>query len=169
MTVLKRFGWVSACALISLSALSGCAAEDNSPPAVDEPQAVAGITDTRNAFMKAMADADFAALGQIAGEDFLMTPPGSPTHMEMYAAAGNGLAPGYRIEIRPMELVIINEEWAFERGTSIQSWQPEDSEQRVSIPNTYLMILRNTEGQWRPYREVASALPPPEGWPDPAP
>ena len=169
MSVLKSFGWMSACSLISLSALSACAAEESVQPAVDEQEAIAGIDDARNAFMKAMAEADFAALRQIAGEDFLMTPPGSPAHMKMYAAAGEGLAPGYRIEITPMELVIINEEWAFERGTSIQSWQPEGAEERISISNTYLMILRNTDGQWRPYREVASAMPPAEGWPDPAP
>ena len=113
----------------------------------------------------AMAASDFAALAEIVDPDAVMIGAGSAGHLEMYAAAGEGLAPEYRIEISPQEFVMMDQEWAFERGTTIQSWQPEGAEERVEVRNSYLLILRNSDGQWKPYREVASALPPPGGWP----
>lgn len=129
----------------------------------------AAIDKVREDFMAAMAAADFAALGALAHPDFVQVMPGGPEHLAMFAAAGEApFPPGYNLDITPQELVIINEDWAYEFGTTIISWQPEGADAPVTIPNTYLMLLKKQDGQWKPYREVASALPPPSGWPQTA-
>lgn len=127
----------------------------------------AAIDQVREDFIAAMAASDFPALGALAHPDFIQVMPGGPDHLAMFAAAGDApFPPGYSLDITPQELVIINDDWAYEFGTTIISWQPEDADAPVTIPNTYLMLLRKQDGQWKPYREVASALPPPSGWPE---
>ena len=153
-------------AVLPLLLLTGCATATPNTPEFNEEAEAAAIDAVRDRFMQAMANADFAALAQIASEDTIMIPPGSEQHLEMLAAAGEGLAPGFRIDITPIETVFISDEWAYERGTSVQSWQPEGASNRIELPNSYLILLRKIDGEWKPYREVASALPPPEGWPD---
>ena len=156
-------------ALTSLGMMSftACASLQPAPaPQQSEQEARGEVDTTRARFMAAMAASDFAALAEIVDPDAVMIGAGSAGHLEMYAAAGEGLAPEYRIEISPQEFVMMDQEWAFERGTSVQSWQPEGEAKREEVRNSYLLILRNVDGQWKPYREVASALPPPGGWPE---
>ena len=156
-------------ALTSLGMMSftACASLQPAPaPQQSEQEARGEVDTTRARFMAAMAASDFAALAEIVDPDAVMIGAGSAGHLKMYAAAGEGLAPEYRIEISPQEFVMMDQEWAFERGTSVQSWQPEGEAKREEVRNSYLLILRNVEGQWKPYREVASALPPPGGWPE---
>jgi len=134
-------------------------------PAFDGEIEAAEIDQLRADFMAAMAAQDFAALGALSHPDFQQTVPGGPAHLEMLAAAGEApFPPGYQLDITPKELVIINEDWAYEYGTTVQSYLPDGASERVEIPNTYLLILKKHEGKWTPYREVASALPPPGGW-----
>ncbi|MAU65470.1 DUF4440 domain-containing protein [Hyphomonas sp.] len=156
-------------ALTSLGMMSftACASLQPAPaPQQSEQEARGEVDTTRARFMAAMAASDFAALAEIVDPDAVMIGAGSAGHLKMYAAAGEGLAPEYRIEISPQEFVMMDQEWAFERGTSVQSWQPEGEAKREEVRNSYLLILRNVDGQWKPYREVASALPPPGGWPE---
>lgn len=155
-TIALSFALVTACA---------SAPPASEPPAPDPIAEAAEIDQLRADFMAAMAAQDFAALGALTHPDFQQTVPGSSAHLEMLAASGEApLPPGYRIDITPIELVIINEGWAYEYGTSVQSYLPAGASERVEIPNTFLLILKKHEGQWTPYREVASAMPPPEGW-----
>ena len=147
---------------LGLGLVPACA---SAPPPLDPAAEAAEIDRLRADFMTAMAAQDFAALGALSHPDFQQTLPGGPANLEMLAAAGNApLPPGYRIDITPRELVVITEDWAYEYGTTVQSYLPDGAEERVEIPNTYLLILKKHDGQWTPYREVASALPPPDGW-----
>ena len=142
----------------------GLTAACTTQPAIDETAEATAIDTLRTNFMAAMAAQDFAALGALSHPDFQQTVPGGPAHLEMLTAAGQGpFPPGYQLDITPKELVVINEEWAYEYGTTIQSYLPEGADARVEIPNTYLLILRKHDGEWKPYREVASATPPPGG------
>lgn len=144
---------------------AACTTTQETAPPADTAAATAEIDQLRADFMAAMAAQDFATLGALSHPDFEQTLPGGPAHLEMLAAAGDApLPPGYRLDITPRELVIINDDWAYEYGTTIQSWQPEGADTRTEIPNTYLLLLKKHEGEWKPYREVASALPPPGGW-----
>lgn len=149
------------------AAVLSLAAACTTQPATDQAAETTAIDTLRTNFMAAMAAQDFAALGALSHPDFEQTVPGGPAHLEMLAAAGQGpFPPGYQLDITPKELVVIDEEWAYEYGTTIQSYLPDGAEARVEIPNTYLLILRKHDGEWKPYREVASALPPPGGWPE---
>nr|WP_321511525.1 DUF4440 domain-containing protein [uncultured Hyphomonas sp.] len=160
-------GLSAALATLGMVSFTACASLQPAPaPQQSEQEARGEVDATRARFMAAMAASDFAALAEIVDPDAVMIGAGSAGHLEMYAAAGEGLAPEYRIEISPQEFVMMDQEWTFERGTTIQSWQPEGTEERVEVRNSYLLILRNSDGQWKPYREVASALPPPGGWPE---
>ena len=74
-------------------------------------------------------------------------------------------ADGARIKIRPIELVALSSEWAYEFGTSTTTYTPPGATEPVKLRDTYLILLRNTGDGWKAYREVASASPPPSGWP----
>jgi hypothetical protein len=84
------------------------------------------------------------------------------------AAAASGLPfpPGANIKIRPIEVVAMSEEWAYEFGTAITTYTPRDSQEAVHLRDTYLLLFRRTGNKWVVYREVASSSPPPGGWPD---
>ena len=149
--------------LASLPLTAGAEHHEETGPAAEE----AAIDQVRDDFMAALAEGDFATLGALAHPDFIQVMPGGPDHLAMFAAAGDApFPPGYSLDIRPQELVILDEEWAYEFGTTIISWQPAGADEPATIPNTYLMLLKKEDGAWKPYREVASALPPPSGWPE---
>ncbi|MEM5518561.1 DUF4440 domain-containing protein [Henriciella sp. AS95] len=153
-------------ALLTATLTLTAACSTTAPPAIDETAEAAAIDQVRANFTAAMAAQDFAALGALSHPAFEQVMPGGPAHLEMFAAATDGpFPPGYSLDITPKELVIIDEDWAYEYGTTIASYLPEGADVRVEIPNTYLMILKKHEGAWKPYREVASSLAPPGGFP----
>ena len=160
---MTRFAMTAIAASLSLAA--ACTTMP-AAPALDETAEATAIDQVRADFMAAVAAKDFAALGALSHPDFQQTVPGGPAHLEMYGHASAGpFPPGYELDITPTELVILNDEWAYEYGTTVASYLPEGADVRVEIPNTYLMILRKQDGAWKPYREVASAMPPPGGFP----
>ena len=96
----------------------------------------------------------------------IMVQPGAPDWNAMAAAAkGAPFAPGARIAITPIEVVALNRGWAYEFGASITTYTPEGTNSVQQLRDTYLILLRNTGDGWKAYREVASAAPPPGGWP----
>lgn len=156
----------AAAAAATLTAITAPAIAEHHAETDTAAREQAAIDQVREDFMNAMSAGDFAALGALAHPDFIQVMPGGPEHLAMFAAAGNApFPPGYSLDITPQELVILNEDWAYEFGTTIISWQPEGADEPATIPNTYLMLLKKENGAWKPYREVASALPPPSGWP----
>jgi hypothetical protein len=95
-----------------------------------------------------------------------MVRPGSPDWEAMSAAAGGAPFPrGAKIDIKPIEVVVLNKEWAYEFGTSITTYTPEGADGVQQLRDTYLILLRNSGDGWKAYREVASSSPPPNGWP----
>lgn len=102
----------------------------------------------------------------LLADGVVMVQPGAPDWNAMAAAAkGAPFAAGARIRIRPIEVVVLNREWAYEFGTSITTYTPEGTKSVQQLRDTYLILLRNTGDGWKAYREVASAAPPPGGWP----
>jgi hypothetical protein len=96
-----------------------------------------------------------------------MVHPGAPDWKAMAEAAGKAPFPaGARIAIKPMEVVALSDEWAYEFGTSVTTYTPQGSKEVIQLRDTYLLLLRNTGDGWKAYREVASSSPPPGGWPD---
>ncbi|MGB3625850.1 MAG: DUF4440 domain-containing protein [Henriciella sp.] len=164
---MKHFTTMTIASGLALAAACATTPAPDAQPALDTAAEAAAIDQVREDFMAAMAAQDFAALGALSHPDFQQVMPGGPAHLETFASATNGpFPPGYSLDITPKELVVINEDWAYEYGTTVISYLPEGASERVEIPNTYLLILKKYEGAWKPYREVASALPPPGGWPE---
>ena len=95
-----------------------------------------------------------------------MVRPGAPDWDAMAAAArGAPFPPGATIRIKPIEVVALNREWAYEFGTSVTTYTPEGADTAQQLRDTYLVLFRNTGDGWKAYREVASAAAPPGGWP----
>lgn len=128
----------------------------------------AAIDELRSAFETAVASGRIEAIGPLLSEGAVMVHPGAPDWKAMAeAAAGKAPFPaGARITIKPMEIVALSDEWAYEFGTSVTTYTPQGSKEVIQLRDTYLLLLRNTGDGWKAYREVASSSPPPGGWPD---
>lgn len=149
-------------AMLALAALAAC--QSRTP---DSPDVKAEIDQLRAAYEAAVASGDSSAMASLLAEGAVMVHPGAPDWNAMAAAAaGAPFPPGARIVIRPMEVVALSSEWAYEFGTSTTAYTPPGSDEVVKLRDTYLILLRNTGDGWKAYREVASAAPPPGGWPE---
>jgi len=146
--------------------LGGC-----SPSATDEKASAdtSEIDQARAQFEAAVASGDPAALFALVYPDTVFIRPATAEWQAMQRAAGEAPFPqGAVIEITPLETKIIDDEWAFDFGASRLTYPDPATGEEVELRDTYLLILRNTGSGWKPYREVASANPPPAGWPGPA-
>ena len=126
----------------------------------------ADIDRLRAAYESAVAAGDVSAMVPLLAEGAVMVRPGAADWEAMAAAAaGAPFPPGARIVIKPVEVVPLSAEWAYEFGTSTTTYMPPGATEPVKLRDTYLILLRNTGDGWKAYREVASASPPPSGWP----
>jgi ketosteroid isomerase-like protein len=120
----------------------------------------------RARFEAAVASGVLEQMIPLLADGAVMVQPGTPDWKAMTAAAkGAPFAAGARIAIKPIEVVVLSREWAYEFGTSITTYTPEGTNSAQQLRDTYLILLRNTGDGWKAYREVASAAPPPGGWP----
>jgi hypothetical protein len=125
------------------------------------------IDQLRSSYESAVASGRPEALLPLLSEGAVMVHPGAPDWQEMAsAAAGAPFPPDARIDIRPIEVVALSENWAYEFGTSVTTYTPPGSGQVRELRDTYLILFRKTREGWKAYREVASSSPPPGGWPE---
>jgi ketosteroid isomerase-like protein len=126
----------------------------------------AEIDALRARFEAAVASGVLEQMISLLADGAVMVQPGAPDWNAMAAAAkGAPFAPGATIAIKPIEVVALSREWAYEFGTSITTYTPEGTGTAQQLRDTYLILFRNTDDGWKVYREVASAAPPPSGWP----
>jgi ketosteroid isomerase-like protein len=157
-------------AVVAAGSLAGCQAEDrrHAEPltSVEAAASRAAIDKLRTEYEKAVAAGDFDAMSALLAEGAVMIRPGGPEWDSMAAAAAGAPFPqGATIDITPIEVVVLNKEWAYEFGTATTSYAPEGADGARQLRDTYLILLRNTGAGWKAYREVASSSPPPNGWP----
>ena len=120
----------------------------------------------RARFEAAVSSGVLEQISPLLADGAVSVQPGAPDWNAMAAAAnGAPFAAGARIAIKPIEVVVLSREWAYEFGTSITTYTPEGTNSAQQLRDTYLILLRNTGDGWKAYREVASAAPPPGGWP----
>jgi ketosteroid isomerase-like protein len=145
-----------------LAALGACQNQ------TEDISAVTGqIDQLRSAYESAVASGDASAMAPLLAEGAVMVRPGAPDWEAMAAAAaGAPFPPGARIVIKPIEVVALSKEWAYEFGTSTTTYTAPGATEAVKLYDTYLVLFRNTGDGWKAYREVASASPPPGGWPE---
>lgn len=153
--------------LVSVGSLGGCQRDAAGKLTAAEQASIrAEIDKLRSAYETAVASGNPATMTPLLADGAVMVQPGAPDWNAMAAAAkGAPFPPGATIAIKPMEVVALNREWAYELGTSITTYKPEGADTPQQLRDTYLVVFRNTGDGWRAYREVASAAPPPTGWP----
>lgn len=124
------------------------------------------IDKLRFAYEAAVAGGRAEALLPLLAEGAVMVRPGAPEWEAMAAAASGAPFPaGASIAIKPIEVVAMSDEWAYEFGTAATTYTPQGSSTAVQLHDTYLVLFRKTDNGWKAYREVASSSPPPGGWP----
>ncbi len=162
----RRFLASGALALLALL-LAGCGPSNTASESVPDAD---GIDQARAQFEAAVASGEPSALMALMHPDTVIVQPGSEDWKALRtAAAGAPFPQGAAIEITPLETKVFNEEWAYDFGASRVTYPDPETGEEIELRDTYLLILRNTGSGWKPYREVASASPPPAGWPALAP
>ena len=154
--------------IITLTTLIACSGPSDGMQsnAFDREAATDEINVVRSQFEKAIADGDMTALGALVFPSTIMIQPGSADWKAMQnLAAGAPFASGATIEITPIETVIMSAEWAYDFGASVVRYPDPSTGDEIVLRDTYLLLLKNEGDGWKPYREVASANPPPGGWP----
>jgi ketosteroid isomerase-like protein len=152
---------------LALCSLGGCQREASGQLGAAEQASIrADIDKLRSAYETAVASGNPETLTPLLAEGAVMVPPGAPDWNAMATAArGAPFPPGARIAIKPIEVVALNAQWAYEFGTSITTYTPEGADTPRQLRDTYLVVFRNTGDGWKAYREVASAAAPQGGWP----
>jgi ketosteroid isomerase-like protein len=124
------------------------------------------IDELRSAYEAAVATGSLQAMTALLADGAVMVRPGGQDWDAMAAAAsGAPFPPGARIAIKPLEVVVLNDEWAYEFGTAVTTYTPDGEDTERRLRDTYLILFRNTGSGWKAFREVASSSPPPGGWP----
>jgi ketosteroid isomerase-like protein len=150
-----------------IGGLSACQPKPSTTLTAAEQASIrAEIDKLRSAYEAAVASGNPGTMTPLLADGAVMVQPGAPDWNAMAAAAkGAPFPPGATIAIKPIEVVALNREWAYELGTSITTYTPEGVDTPQQLRDTYLVVFRNTGDGWKAYREVASAAPPPTGWP----
>ena len=158
--------WI--CVLIAtISGLAGCQRGGAAPLSAAEQASIrTEIDQLRAKYEAGVASGAAESLTPLLAQGAVMVQPGAPDWNAMAAAAkGAPFPPGATITIKPIEVVALSREWAYEFGTSITTYTPEGTDTAQQLRDTYLVLFRNTGDGWKAYREVASAASPPAGWP----
>jgi len=134
--------------------------------AVDTAAVGASIDDLRSAYEEAVASGNFENMALFLAEGAVMVPPGGPQWDSLFAASELPFPPGATIDITPIEVRVLSEDWAYEFGTSTVTYTPEGATKALMLKDTYLVIFRNTDDGWKLYREVASSNLPPQARPE---
>ena len=158
--------WI--CVLIATAiGLAGCQRGGSIPLTAAEQASIRTEIDKLRARYEAgVASGSPESLTPLLAQGAVMVQPGAADWNAMAAAAkGAPFPPGATIAIKPIEVVALSREWAYEFGTSITTYTPEGTTGAQQLRDTYLVLFRNTGDGWKAYREVASAASPPGGWP----
>ena len=111
---------------------------------------------------EAHAKKDAAVFCSTWMEDGIMSLPGAPMAVGREAIVNSfknqpPLPPGADFKINPLEIKVINADWAYAFGVDSLTFTPVG----YSVPQkqtfTFLVLLRKTADGWKNYREVLSA------------
>ena len=119
---------------------------------------LAGIEETRQAFMKAVKENDVETIVNLSTKDIKTVAPGSDSWKDMYTVSQNkGPFPYDSIRMNPLETIIVSDTVAYDFGNSLVYYT--DAEGNVvELKDTFLAILKKgKDSVWRLHREVASS------------
>jgi len=108
---------------------------------------------------KAHETRDNKLLASTWAKDGILTIAGSPpiTGREaIVSAIGNmpPLPPGGTMTIHPIEIQVLNSEWAYVFGTDSLKYTPAGAKEQVKETTTFFVIVRKTPEGWQTYRET---------------
>jgi len=125
---------------------------------IDIQAELASIEKTRQAFMKAVKEADGETIGKIVTKDVKIVSPGSTDWSKMYEISKNkGPFPYDSIIMFPKETIIASDSVAYDFGVSYVYYTNSEGIV-VELKDNFLAILKKgKDGIWRLHREVASS------------
>ncbi len=111
---------------------------------------------------EAHAKKDAALFGSTWMRDGIMSLPGAPMAVGKDAIVNAfknqpTLPPGADFKINPLEIKVINEDWAYVFGVDSLTMTPLGYTVPQKQTFTFLVLLRKTADGWKNYREVLSA------------
>jgi uncharacterized protein (TIGR02246 family) len=111
---------------------------------------------------EAHAKKDAALFGSTWMEDGIMSLPGQPMAVGKDAIVNSfknqpALPPGADFKINPLEIKVIDKDWAYAFGVDSLTMTPVGYNVPQKQTFTFLVLLRNTPDGWKNYREVLSA------------
>lgn len=152
------------CTITGLSLIACNNAEQGQAAAgrVDTTAELRSIDTLAAQMSQAHADKDAALFGSTWMEDGIMSLDGAPMAVGRDAIVTSfknqpPLPPGADFKINPLEIKVINADWAYAFGVDSLTITPVG----YTIPQkqtfTFLVLLRKTAYGWKNYREVLSA------------
>ncbi len=117
---------------------------------------------------KAHETRDDKLLASTWAKDGILTIAGSPPitgRDAIVSALGNmpPLPPGGTMTIHPIEIQVLNSEWAYVFGIDSLKYIPAGTTEQVKETSTFFVLLRKTQEGWQTYRETLSHNQPPVG------
>jgi ketosteroid isomerase-like protein len=145
-------------ALLLAFILINCQSKPNEIEPIDLKAELAGIEQTRQAFMKAVKEKDGETIGKLVTPGVAIISPGGNGWKEMYRVSPNkGPFPYDSIIMSPKETVIVSDSVAYDFGVSRVYYTNPEGE-AVELKDSFLVILKKgKDGKWRLHREVASS------------
>ena len=133
--------------------------------AVDTAAVRTAIDNLRSAYEEAVRSGNFENMGAMLAQGAVMVRPGGAQWDSLFAASELPFPPGATIDITPIEVRVLSQEWAYEFGNSTVKYTPKGANEAWSLKDTYLIVFRNVGDGWKLYREVASSNLPPQARP----
>lgn len=167
-----RGSGVAALALAVAAGLAACqpadrAAEEEAARAEDPARTLTAELDSmRTAFEEAVGSGDFEGQAAVYTGDAILAQPGVGIVQgrdSIRSVLRSTTPPGASLDIRPLELKRIGDDWLYEVGTSILTYTPEGADERQRMRANYIALLKRTPDGWRIHRESISPAGTPPG------
>jgi ketosteroid isomerase-like protein len=144
--------------LISCSEMHHHDEAENKTSKIDIAKELAGIEKTRNNFMLAIKEGRYQDLGKWMTPDIKTIPAGGSGWDDMFRLGQErGRFPYDSIVMKPIETILMNDSTAYDWGSSHVYYTNEEGK-AVELRNSFLVILKKQNGEWKLHREVASSV-----------
>jgi uncharacterized protein (TIGR02246 family) len=133
--------------------------------AVDTAEVEAVLDSLRSAFLDAYEAGDAERIASLWAEDGVTAAPSAPpvrgrdsirAMVDRDPALGKATA-----EISPLDVQVIDRDWAYEMGTLSVQFTPEGADQEQTVEISYLAVIHRTPDGWKYYREAYNLNQPP--------
>ncbi len=156
---------------VTVISTSSCKSPDDqklNQSAVDTAAIKASVDSLGAMVQKAHDTRDDKLLASTWAKDGILTIAGSPPitgRDAIVSALGNmpPLPPGGTMTIHPIEIQVLNSEWAYVFGIDSLKYIPPGTNERIIETSTFFVLIRKTPEGWQAYRETLSPNQPSGG------